>query len=97
MGKEDRIQVVLSVLEDAGVPLPPRVIMRAVKFRGVGLFELSSTKRYLEELEDRGLVVKISPDALDDREVVRVGEAGQRGYWVAVAAVQQTGNEVKDP
>jgi hypothetical protein len=82
MAREDRKQLVLETLRDGRLALPPRVLLRNVKLRG-GRFEISAMKRYLDELEAEGLVRKVDPEQLAQRDLVDVAE-GERGYWIAV-------------
>jgi len=84
MGKEDRKMQVLSVLVESELALPTIVIFRNAKFRGA-TFERNSTINYLSELYEDGLVTKVDPKKLEEREMKKI-PTGQEGYYVATKA-----------
>ena len=55
MGKEERKRMVLGLLVESGLELPPAVIFDNLKKRGA-TFERRSVDNYLEELREEGLV-----------------------------------------
>jgi repressor of nif and glnA expression len=81
MGREDRKRQTLEVLVESGMAVPLKVLTRNVKLQGA-TFEESSVRRYLNELLDDGLVIKIDPFGLDDRKIIEVGKS-EEGYWMA--------------
>jgi repressor of nif and glnA expression len=81
MGREDRVDQTLRILVETDMAMPTMVIARNLKLRGA-TFEASSVRRYLHDLHDDGLVVKVDIEALDRREVVEVGNSDD-GYWMA--------------
>jgi hypothetical protein len=85
MAREDRKELLLEVLADTGAVMPALVLLRNAKLRGAR-FEISVTRTYLNELLDEGLVRKIDPEQLDDRNLVDVGSTTDTGYWMATEA-----------
>jgi len=85
VGKEERIEVTRQLLVESGQAMPTQVILRNLKRRGA-TFERSSVQRYLKKLVERGEIVKIDKEALDERRVVEV-DVGTEGYWIAADAV----------
>jgi len=55
MGKEERKRMVLGLLVESGLELPPAVIFDNLKKRGA-TFERRSVDNYLAELREEGLV-----------------------------------------
>ncbi len=55
MGKEERKRMVLGLLVESGLELPPAVIFDNLKRRGA-TFERRSVDNYLHELREEGLV-----------------------------------------
>lgn len=60
MGKEERKRIVLRLLVESGLDLPPQVIFHNCKKRGA-TFERRSVDNYLSELQDEGYVERV-PD-----------------------------------
>ncbi|MBX0297664.1 hypothetical protein [Haloarcula nitratireducens] len=58
MGKEERKRLVLGLLVESGLHLPPAVIFHNCKQQGA-TFERRSVDNYLRELRKEGLVEKI--------------------------------------
>jgi len=85
VGKEERIEVTRQLLVESGQAMPTQVILRNLKRRGA-TFERSSVQRYPKKLVERGEIVKIDKEALDERRVVEV-DVGTEGYWIAADAV----------
>lgn len=84
MSKEDRKQLVLGYLAHTNLALPPAVLYRNLRLLQNATFSERTLGNYLEELADDGLVMRIDPDAMADREVVELDSG--RGYWVATDA-----------
>jgi predicted transcriptional regulator len=59
MGKEERKRLVLGLLVESGLHLPPAVIFHNCKEQGA-TFERRSVDNYLGELRKEGLVEKVS-------------------------------------
>jgi len=81
MSKEDRKQLVLEYLAHTGLALPPAVLYRNLRLRQNATFSSSTLENYLDELGADGLLTRIDPDAMENREFVEIDEG--RGYWVA--------------
>lgn len=87
VGKEDRMLRVLKVLADSACAMPPSVIFRNAKLRGAD-FERRSVNNYLSELHDRGLVVKVKPQALEDRRIEEI-DLAEEGYFMAAESAEE--------
>lgn len=81
MGKQDRKALVLQYLVHTRLALPPAVLYRNLRLRQNATFSESTLKNYLDELEAEGLIKRVDPEAMVEREAVAV-ENG-RGYWMA--------------
>jgi len=81
MGKQDRKALVLQYLVHTRLALPPAVLYRNLRLRQNATFSESTLKNYLDELEAEGLIKRVDPEKMTEREVVAV-ENG-RGYWMA--------------
>jgi len=90
MSKEDRKQLVLGYLAHTELALPPAVLYRNLRLRQNATFSERTLGNYLEELAAEGLVMRIDPGAMADREVI-AADSG-RGYWIATDA----GHEAAD-
>lgn len=64
--------------------MPTAVVFRNAKYRGAD-FERRVVDSYLEELHEEGLIIKIKPEALEDREVVEI-PLSEEGYYLATEA-----------
>jgi repressor of nif and glnA expression len=84
MGKEQRMAKVLELLQESDLALPPGVIFRNLKYRGV-TFERRTLDNYLEELVDDGMVQKVEPDGLTDGELNEIPK-DESGYYVITEA-----------
>ena len=80
MPKADREEVVLRLLAEVGEPLPPVLIYRILRVRGA-TFGRRSVMRYCAELGDRGELVKIDPEAMEDGELREI-DGSEKGYWM---------------
>lgn len=58
MGKEERVRMVLGLLVETQLHLPPNVILHNCKERGA-TFERRTVNRYLKELYDDGYVERV--------------------------------------
>jgi hypothetical protein len=81
MGKEDRKALVLQYLVHTRLALPTAVLYRNMRLRQNATFSESTLKNYLSELETEGLIKRVDPKAMTERNVVEL-ENG-RGYWMA--------------
>lgn len=80
MGKEERKEMVLDILRESDLALPPGVIFRNLKYRGA-TFERRSLDNYLQELLQEGYVEKVDPDVLEDGQLEPI-ESSESGYFV---------------
>jgi len=80
MSKEDRKQLVLQYLAHTRLALPPAVLYRNLRLRHNATFSESTLGNYLEEMEQEGLLTRIDPEPMANREVVEIDDG--RGYWV---------------
>jgi len=91
MSKEDRKALVLQYLVHTRLALPPSVLFRNLRLRQNATFSSSTLDNYLEELHAEGLITRIDPAAMEDREVVKIDEG--RGYWVATDAGREAASD----
>lgn len=76
MGKEERKRMVLGLLVESGLELPPAVIFDNLKKRGA-TFERRSVDNYLAELREEGLV-----ERTDESKGYNVAtEKGRKRYY----------------
>jgi len=75
MGKEERKQQVLQILDESGLALTPYVLFRNAKMRG-STFERRTLSNYLAELVDEGRVEKIVQE--DETNLYRITEEGRK-------------------
>ena len=75
MGKEERKRLVLQLLVESGLHLPPAVIFYNCKQQGA-TFERRSVDNYLSELVEDGYVEKSS----QERGYYKATEKGQKHY-----------------
>lgn len=76
MGKEERKRMVLGLLVESGLELPPAVIFDNLKKRGA-TFERRSVDNYLSELREEGLV-----ERTDESKGYNVAtEKGRKRYY----------------
>jgi len=73
--------LVLQYLVHTRLALPPVVLFRNLRLRQNATFSEKTLNNYLHELEAEGLVARIDPEAMVDREHVRLDNG--RGYWIA--------------
>ncbi|MBX0297570.1 hypothetical protein [Haloarcula nitratireducens] len=76
MGKEERKRMVLGLLVESGLELPPAVIFDNLKKRGA-TFERRSVDNYLEELRKEGLVERTD----ESKGYNRATEKGRDRYY----------------
>jgi hypothetical protein len=84
MGKADRKALVLGFLTSTQLALPPSALYRNLRLRCNATFSESSLENYLAELEADGLVRRVDPKALADREIKEVADG--RAYWLVTDA-----------
>jgi repressor of nif and glnA expression len=80
MGKEERMEMVLQLLHESELALPPGVIFRNLKSRGA-TFERRTLGNYLDELQDEGLVIKVDPDELEKGNIAEI-DTDETGYYI---------------
>lgn len=76
MGKEERKRLVLGLLVESGLHLPPAVIFHNCKQQGA-TFERRSVDNYLSELRTDGLVEKVA----DTKGYHKATEKGRNYYF----------------
>lgn len=76
MGKEERKRMVLGLLVESGLELPPAVIFHNLKERGA-TFERRSVDNYLDELRDEGLIERTN----EAKGYNRATEKGRKYYY----------------
>ena len=81
MSKQDRKALVLQYLVHTDLALPPAVLFRNLRLWQNATFSEKTLNNYLHELEAGGLVTRIDPEAMVERERVELDNG--RGYWVA--------------
>jgi len=91
MGREDRRDRVLAVLEDSGAAMKAVDVFRNAKLRGAD-FERRSVNTYLRELIDSGQVRKIDTDALNDGKIEDI-DPSDRGHFIAASAAADFADE----
>jgi repressor of nif and glnA expression len=80
MGKEERMQLVIDLLAESNLALPPGVIFRNLKYKGA-TFERRTLMNYLQELHQEGLIEKVDPQALEKGRITTI-EHSETGYYV---------------
>jgi repressor of nif and glnA expression len=76
MGKEERKRMVLGLLVESGLELPPAVIFDNLKNRGA-TFERRSVDNYLQELREDGFVERTD----ENKGYNRATEKGREQYY----------------
>lgn len=84
MTKEDRRRIVLLALADHGWAMPPSVIFRNLKFHQDITFEQRSLTTYLDEFVEEGLVRRIDPKKLPEKELTDLDEGSDRRAWYII-------------
>ena len=90
MSKTDRKQLVLAYLAHKRMALPPAVLYRNLRLQMNATFSQKSLDNYLSELAAEGLLMRVDPDAMADRELVEVDSG--RGYWMATEQGREQAN-----
>jgi len=90
MSKTDRKQLVLAYLAHKRMALPPAVLYRNLRLQMNATFSQKSLDNYLSELAAEGLLMRVDPDAMADRELVEVDSG--RGYWIATEKGREQAN-----
>lgn len=80
--KPERKAVVLQFLADSGLALPPTAIHRNLRLQAGFPSTYATTRRYLNELADDGLVRRVEREPLDDRELRSVTD-DSRAWYIA--------------
>jgi hypothetical protein len=81
--KEERQQLVLNFMARHELALPPRAIFRNLRLQHNATFARRSLVNYLDELVDDGLLMRVQPEKLEDREIVA---ANGSGYYLITDA-----------
>lgn len=87
MAKLERKTLVLSVLEDSGIPMKAVDVYRVCRLRGC-TFCKRSTCRYLRELVDSGKVMHVDSDVLAEGGIVEVDNSST-GHYIASAVAEK--------
>lgn len=82
MGKEDRRRIVLSALAETGWAMPPAVVFRNLKLHQNISFEKRSVKTYLSEFVDEGLLRRVDPAHLENRELVDADDDARQAWYI---------------
>ena len=85
MPKPEREKGVLAPLDEIGEPLPPKLVYRILRVRGA-TFGRRSVMRYCSELAERGQLVRIDPDGMDEGELRVADDPGKRAYYMITDA-----------
>lgn len=86
MGREDRLQRVLAVLEQSGCAMRSIDVFRNCKLRGAD-FERRVVNSYLTDLVERGDVIKVDSGALNTGELKEI-PTSERGHFIATSAAK---------
>jgi Fe2+ or Zn2+ uptake regulation protein len=87
MAKEDRRRVVLQFLAEHRLALPPRSIFRNLRLHHNITFGYSTLDNYLDEFADEGLVRRVDPGSLENRELTDLPRGKQnRAYYIITEA-----------
>lgn len=84
MGKSHRKEVVLAFLDEYRLALPPTVLYRNLRLLENATFSQNTMENYLWELEADGLVKRVDPKQLEDRQIETPDDG--RGYWLITEA-----------
>ena len=82
MTKEDRRRLVLQFLADHGIAVPPSVIYRNMRLHQGITFGKKSIANYLDEFAEEGLVRRVNPEGLEDRDLRDVPEDKRAWYII---------------
>ena len=94
MGKSDRKGLVLQFLAETRLALPPVVLYRNLRLRENATFSEKSLGNYLAELEAEGLVKRVDPAALENREIKALDGENRGYYLITEAGVEAAPSEV---
>ena len=83
MPKEERQRLVLDFMARHELALPPRVIFRNLRLRHNATFARRTLVNYLDDLVEDGLLMRVQPNKLEDRELVA---ADGSGYYLITDA-----------
>lgn len=83
MGKRERKLVLLEFLAEHGLALPPAALHRNMRLMENITFSQRSLEKYLNELATEGLVDRVRPEPLADRELETLDpESNKKAYYI---------------
>jgi hypothetical protein len=82
MPKSEAKDTVLEFLAEYDLALPPAAIYRNLRLKYRFPFTDETLLTYLGELVEDGLIERIDPDELENREVVPVDDTNRRCYYI---------------
>lgn len=83
MSKAERKRVLLEFLAEHSLALPPAAIHRNLRLHERLVISDSTVENYLEEFVDEGLVMRVDPESLEERNVVSLSpDSGGRAYYL---------------
>lgn len=82
MTKAERKEVLLEFMAEHQLALPPSAIYRNLRLHKQITFSERSVENYLDEFVDEGLIARIAPGALKDRNVKEITDRSQRAYYI---------------
>jgi len=85
---------VLTFLAETRLALPPKALFRNLRLQENATFSEKSLNNYLAELDAEGFVRRVDPEAIEQRNIIEVGD-DERGYYlITEAGVEEaTGHE----
>jgi len=85
MGKQERKRLVLTFLAETRLALPPKALFRNLRLQENATFSEKSLNNYLAELDAEGFVRRVDPEAIEQRNIIEVGD-DERGYYLITEA-----------
>jgi len=82
MGKTERRQIVLEFLAEYELALPQGVIYRNLRYLYGITFSYGSVDGYLDEFVSEGLVRRVEPAGLENRQLVDLSEGQGSAYYI---------------
>lgn len=96
MTREDRRDFVLRFLAEHDLALPPKAIHRNLRHKHNATFGYSAMRNYLDDMVEDGLVTRIKPDELENREVTEMERGrNQRAYYILTDKGRERAAELK--
>ena len=82
MPKPEAKAVVLEFMAEYDVPMPPTVLHRALRLKCNFTYSDETLLNYLGELVDSGAVLRVDPQALEQRDVETTDSPDTRAYYL---------------